>query len=106
MSKLRPFEFPTLGFLHARSCRWQGADGRAHAARAGRSCVDVAGIALTEKRGAVCVPIAADAARFWITRLHGLEANYSDALPCLDAAARKLNEGDEAGAQTRLMRAG
>ncbi|MGH6799947.1 MAG: hypothetical protein ACRECZ_00790, partial [Methylocella sp.] len=32
------------------------------------------GIPLTEKRGAACVPIAADVARFWITRLHGPEA--------------------------------
>jgi hypothetical protein len=29
------------------------------------------GIALTERRGAACVLVAADVARFWITRLHG-----------------------------------
>ncbi|MGH6840693.1 MAG: hypothetical protein ACREDV_01145 [Methylocella sp.] len=64
------------------------------------------GIPLTAKRGAACVPVAADAARFWITRLHGPEANYSNALPCLDAAAQKLSEGDEAGAQQALDASG
>lgn len=64
------------------------------------------GIPLTEKRGAACVPIAADAARFWIARLHGPGANYSNALPCLNAAARKLSEGDEAGAQQALDASG
>ena len=34
------------------------------------------------------------------------EANYSDALPSLNAAARKLNEGDEAGAQQALDASG
>jgi len=33
------------------------------------------GIPLTEKRGAACVPIPADAARFWISQLQGPEAN-------------------------------
>jgi hypothetical protein len=60
------------------------------------------GIPLTERRGAACVPIAADVARFWITRLHGPGANDSDVLRCLGAAAKKLNEGDEAGAQQAL----
>ncbi|MGH6834945.1 MAG: hypothetical protein ACREC9_05180 [Methylocella sp.] len=60
------------------------------------------GIPLTEKRGAACVPIAADDARFWITRLHGPEANDSTVLRCLDIAAQKLNESDEAGAQNAL----
>jgi hypothetical protein len=64
------------------------------------------GIPLTEKRGAACVPIAADAARFWITRLHGPEANYSDALPCLNAAARKLTKATRQARSRRLMRAG
>ncbi|MGH6868892.1 MAG: hypothetical protein ACREDA_08500, partial [Methylocella sp.] len=64
------------------------------------------GIPLTEKRGAACVPVAADFARFWITRLHGPEANDTDVLRCLDAAAQKLSEGDEAGAQQALDASG
>jgi hypothetical protein len=34
------------------------------------------GIPLTERRGTARIPVAADVARFWITRLHGPEANY------------------------------
>ncbi|MGH6838395.1 MAG: toxin glutamine deamidase domain-containing protein [Methylocella sp.] len=64
------------------------------------------GIPLTEKRGAACVPIAADAARFWITRLHGPEAINTYVLHYLGAAARKLSEGDEAGAQIALDASG
>ncbi|MGH6838398.1 MAG: hypothetical protein ACREDT_06295 [Methylocella sp.] len=64
------------------------------------------GIPLTEKRGAACVPIAADAARFWITRLHGPEAINTYVLHYLGAAAWKLNEGDEAGAQQALDASG
>ncbi|MGH6795268.1 MAG: hypothetical protein ACREDD_06095 [Methylocella sp.] len=64
------------------------------------------GIALTEQRGAWSVPIAADVARFWITRLHGPDANYSDALSCLSIAAQKLGEGNEAGAQQALDASG
>jgi hypothetical protein len=64
------------------------------------------GIPLTEKRGAACVPVAADAARFWITRLHGPDAIDTYVLPCLHAAARKLSEGDEAGAQIALDASG
>jgi hypothetical protein len=64
------------------------------------------GIALTEKRGAACIPVAADVARFWITRLHGPDANDSSVLRCLAAAAQKLSEGDEAGAQNALDASG
>ncbi|MGH6845665.1 MAG: hypothetical protein ACRECU_13330 [Methylocella sp.] len=64
------------------------------------------GIALTEKWGAACIPVAADVARFWITRLHGPEANDSAVLRCLAIAAQKLNEGDEAGAQNALDASG
>ena len=64
------------------------------------------GIALTERRGAACVPIAADIARFWISRLHGPEANDSAVLRCLAIAAQKLSEGDEAGAQRALDASG
>jgi len=64
------------------------------------------GIALTERRGAACVPIAADVARFWISRLHGPEANDWAVLRCLAIAAQKLTDGDEAGAQTALDASG
>jgi hypothetical protein len=46
--------------------------------------------------------VAADIARFWISRLHGSQANDFEVLRCLDVAARKLNESDEAGAQKAL----
>jgi hypothetical protein len=64
------------------------------------------GIALAERRGAASVPIAADVARFWISRLHGPEANDSAFLRCLDVAAQKLSEGNEAGAQKALDASG
>jgi hypothetical protein len=64
------------------------------------------GIALTEKRGAASVPIAAEVARFWISRLHGPEANDWAVLRCLGIAAQKLSEGDEAGAQQALDASG
>jgi hypothetical protein len=64
------------------------------------------GIALTERRGAASVPVAADIARFWITRLHGPDANDSAVLRCLVIAAQKLNERDEAGAQKALDASG
>lgn len=60
------------------------------------------GVPLTEKRGASSVPVAADIARFWISRLHGPAADEARALRCLADAVQKLNEGDEAGAQTAL----
>lgn len=60
------------------------------------------GIALTERRGAAGVPVAEDLVRFWITRLHGPDANDSAVLRCLAIAAQKLNEGDGAGAQRAL----
>jgi hypothetical protein len=64
------------------------------------------GIALTEKHGAACVPVAADVARFWITRLHGPEAIESAVLRCLAIAAQELAAGDEAGAQRALDASG
>jgi hypothetical protein len=64
------------------------------------------GIPLTERRGAACVPVAPDVARFWITRLHGPQANDSPVLRFLGAAARKLSDGDEAGAQQALDASG
>ncbi|MGB6175147.1 MAG: hypothetical protein WBF43_02135, partial [Methylocella sp.] len=64
------------------------------------------GIALTERRGAACVPIAADVARFWISRLHGPEADEWAVLRCLSIAAQKLSDGDEAGAQQALDASG
>ncbi len=64
------------------------------------------GIALTEKRGSAHVPVAAEVVRFWISRLHGPEANDLAVLKCVEAAAQKLNEGDEAGAQKALDASG
>ena len=64
------------------------------------------GIALTERRYGACVPIAADVARFWISRLHGPAANDSAVLRCLAIAAQKLSDGGEAGAQTALDASG
>jgi hypothetical protein len=64
------------------------------------------GIALTEKCGAACVPVAADVARFWITRLHGPEAIDSAVLRCLAIAAQELTAGDDAGAQQALDASG
>jgi hypothetical protein len=108
-ANLRLFEFPPLGFLHARSCLRQGAGGRAHAACAGGRRLYVAGIALialTESQGAACIPVAANVARFWTSRLHGPEANDWAVLRCLGIAAQKLSEGDEAGAQRALDASG
>ena len=64
------------------------------------------GIALTEKLGTAIVRVGAEVARFWITRLHGPEANDSLVLKCVEAAAQKLNEGDEASAQRALNASG
>ncbi len=64
------------------------------------------GISLTETRGAACDPVAADVARFWISRLHGPETNDSSVLRCLAAAAQKLSGGDEVGAQNALDASG
>ena len=64
------------------------------------------GIPLKESRGAACIPVAADVARFRTTRLHGLETNDSAVLRSLELAAQKLNEGDEAGAQKALDASG
>ncbi len=64
------------------------------------------GIALTERRGAVCLPVAGDAARFWITRLHGPATNDSPAQRSLAVAAQKLSQDDEAGAQRALDASG
>ncbi|MGB6174899.1 MAG: hypothetical protein WBF43_00835, partial [Methylocella sp.] len=61
---------------------------------------------LTERRGAACVPIAAEVARFWISRLHGPEADEWALLRCLAIAAQKLSDGDEAGAQQALDASG
>ncbi|HTV32689.1 MAG TPA: hypothetical protein VME69_06255 [Methylocella sp.] len=59
-------------------------------------------IALTEKRGAVTVPLAADVLRFWISRLHGALADDRRVLHRLNIAVRKLTEGDETSAQKLL----
>ncbi|HEV7911754.1 MAG TPA: hypothetical protein VGP28_11885 [Methylocella sp.] len=70
----------------------------------GRAASGCGRIALTERRGAACVPVAADVARFWISRLHGPGPGANDwaVLRCLGIAAQKLNDGDEAGAQKAL----
>ncbi len=46
------------------------------------------GIALTERRGTACVPVADEVARFWITRLHGPAANDSAVLRSLALACK------------------
>jgi hypothetical protein len=66
----------------------------------------VAGRPADGEAGAACVPIAADVARFWITRLHGPDANDSAAVRSLGIAAQQLSEGDEAGAQKALDASG
>jgi hypothetical protein len=66
----------------------------------------VAGRPADGEAGAPCVPIAADVARFWITRLHGPDANDSAAVRSLGIAAQQLSEGDEAGAQKALDASG
>jgi hypothetical protein len=38
------------------------------------------GIALTDRRGGACIPVANEVVRFWITRLHGPAANDSSVL--------------------------
>lgn len=60
------------------------------------------GVPLTERRGGSVAPIAPELARFWISRLHGPEANDVAALRRLAVAAQKLNAGDEASAQRAL----
>jgi len=94
--------------LHERSCLRQSAGARscAGATRHAGAVWIWPGIALTEKLGTAIVPVGAEVARFWITRLHGPEANDSLVLKCIEAAAQKLNEGDEASAQRALNGAG
>jgi hypothetical protein len=53
-------------------------------------------IALTERRGAACVPIAADVARFWISRLHGSKADDWAVLRCLAIAVERRRRGGRA----------
>ncbi len=54
----------------------------------------------------MCVPLAGEVARFWITRLHGPAANDSPVFRFLALAAQKLSQGDEAGAQLALDASG
>jgi hypothetical protein len=63
-------------------------------------------VPLTEKRGAASVTVAAEAVRFWISRLHGQAANDSAILKCTEAAAQKFNEGEKADAQRVLNSSG
>jgi hypothetical protein len=58
------------------------------------------GIALTERRGAASVPIAADVGRFWISRLHGPEANDWAVPRCLAVAAQKIDRRRRGGRAT------
>jgi hypothetical protein len=64
------------------------------------------GIALTERRGAACVPVAAEIGCFWISRLHGPDADDWAVLRGLAIAAQKLTEGDATGAQKALDTSG
>ncbi len=57
------------------------------------------GIPLTLRRGSEIVPIAGEVINFWITRLHGPDALYTDSLTAVSRTARVLTLGDAAGAQ-------
>jgi hypothetical protein len=60
------------------------------------------GIPLTLRRGGEIVPIAGEVINFWITRLHGPEALYTDSLSTLSRAACVLKTGDAVRAQHTL----
>jgi hypothetical protein len=57
------------------------------------------GIPLTLRRGTEIVPIADEVINFWITRLHGPDALYTDCLSTVSRAARVLTMGDAVKAQ-------
>lgn len=57
------------------------------------------GIPLTLRHGAEIVPIAGEAINFWITRLHGPDALYTDILSTVSHAARVLTMGGAVKAQ-------
>ena len=57
------------------------------------------GIPLTMRRGAEIVPVADATIRFWISRLHGPEAQDRNLSRAVANAARHLAADDEVGAQ-------
>ncbi|MGO9008161.1 MAG: hypothetical protein ACLQIQ_00070 [Beijerinckiaceae bacterium] len=60
------------------------------------------GIALTSRRGDQIVASSGETIRFWITRLHGPDALYTEAVHCIERAAEHLTRGDENTAQCAL----
>ena len=60
------------------------------------------GVELTARRGEEVIVPSGEVTRFWITRWHGPEALYSDAVPLVAEAARRLTYGDETAAQRAL----
>ena len=57
------------------------------------------GILLSQRRGGEIVPVDGDVINFWITRLHGPDALYTDSLSTLSRAACALTIGDAVKAQ-------
>ncbi|MGP0057834.1 MAG: hypothetical protein ACLPID_00895 [Beijerinckiaceae bacterium] len=60
------------------------------------------GIALTSLRGDQIVAASAETIQFWITRLHGPDALYTEAVHCIGRAAEHLTRGNETAAQRAL----
>ncbi len=59
-------------------------------------------IALTSRRGDQIVAASGETIRFWITRLHGPDALYTEAVHFIGRAAEHLTRGDETAAQRAL----
>ncbi len=64
------------------------------------------GIRLTKRRGRNVQPINIENARFWLTKLHGPEANTRPLSAILARAAELLNQECDVAAQTVLDHAG
>ncbi|MGP0057848.1 MAG: hypothetical protein ACLPID_00965 [Beijerinckiaceae bacterium] len=60
------------------------------------------GIALTSRHESEIVAASGETILFWITRLHGPDAYYTNAVHFIEEAARRLTRGDEAAAQRAL----
>ncbi len=60
------------------------------------------GIALTARRGDQIVAASGETIQFWITRLHGPDALYTEAVHCIGRAAEHLTRGNETAAQRAL----
>jgi hypothetical protein len=64
------------------------------------------GVALTSRRGDQIVAASGETIRFWITRLHGPDALYTEAVHFIGRAAEHLTRGDANVAQRALDRIG